>query len=176
MVTNWSNALLLPGSEDSPQTKHIVLHCPSNSKTSSNCLTTPLNTVCRAFSVRQIYNIEDDKLEGEITLRVSVITEQSRRLSTFYHTYECRNQGRVYFYSMVGGSGDIFTADYWKIDSPIFCEFKSVFRLKIGWNFANCPSIFENSSPLKFFFEKIQNYSRELPNGSVDPKFYTEKL
>ena len=35
------------------------------------------------------------------------------------------------------------------LDSPIFCEFKTVFRLKIGWNFANCPSIFENSFPLK---------------------------
>ena len=46
-----------------------------------------------------------------------------------------------------------------KLDSHIYCEFKTVFRLKIGWNFANCPSIFENSFPLKFFFRKISELS-----------------
>ena len=60
-----------------------------------------------------------------------------------------------------------------KLDSPIFFELKIVFRLKIGWNFANCPSIFENSSPLKF--EKFQNYRRKHPKSSNDRKFHTEK-
>ena len=38
------------------------------------------------------------------------------------------------------------SVDCSKFDYPIFCEFKTIFRLKIGRNFANCPSIFENSS------------------------------
>ena len=46
------------------------------------------------------------------------------------------------------------SVDWSKLDSLIFCVFKSAFRLKIGWNFANCPLIFENSSPLNFFFSK----------------------
>ena len=41
-----------------------------------------------------------------------------------------------------------------KTDSPIFCEFITVFRLKLDWNLANCPSIFENSSPFNFFMRK----------------------
>ena len=63
------------------------------------------------------------------------------------------------FYYIREGSDDTFTAtrpDCSKNDSPTLCEFKTVFRLKIGWNFANCPSIFENSSPLNFFSKNFK--------------------
>ena len=53
------------------------------------------------------------------------------------------------------GIGDIFTPTpdlRSKNYSPIFSEFKTVFRLKIGWNFARFCSIFENVFPIEFFF------------------------
>ena len=40
-------------------------------------------------------------------------------------------------------------------DSPIFCELKTVFRLKIEWKLAKGQGFFENSLPLKFYFSKI---------------------
>ena len=41
-----------------------------------------------------------------------------------------------------------------KNNYPIFSEFKTVFRLKIGWNFARFSSIFENVFPIEFFEKK----------------------
>ena len=72
----------------------------------------------------------------------------------------------------MGEGGDVFTdaPDHCSnIDSPIFCEFKTVFRLKIGWNFAN-----KKFFTLKFFSKK--NYRRELERCLFDRKFCTEKL
>ena len=40
-------------------------------------------------------------------------------------------------------------------DSPIFCEIKTVFRLKVEWKLAKGQRLFENCLPLKFYFSKI---------------------
>ena len=60
-------------------------------------------------------------------------------------------------------------------DSPIFCEVKTVFRLRIVWKLAKGHRIFGNSLPLNFFFENFQNDHREFLNSSFDEKFHTEK-
>ena len=55
-------------------------------------------------------------------------------------------------------------------DSLIFCESKSVFRVKFWWKLAKTQGFFEISAPLKFNFSKI---SKIITDGTqIDQKFY----
>ena len=76
----------------------------------------------------------------------------------------CRIQA-IYSYSLNNTRGGVGNGEKQKLcsrpeetplfDSPIFCELKNVFRLKIEWKLAKGQGFFEISPPLKFYFSKI---------------------
>ena len=80
---------------------------------------------------------------------------------------ETKREGAKTWCTNREGSGDTFTATgpddqnlifLYIVSSKPFSDFRKFFPIE------------------NFFFEKFRNYRRELPNGSFDRKFYTEKL